>query len=114
MASGWSSGRGRQLLAAALVLVAFAARLSSAAVKDTILGYKCGLPVPGNNASSDTYRSILNALADILVVSTRANGSAVSTVGAAAAPDAAYDMVMRTSRATLSPALSTTPRTPVG
>jgi hypothetical protein len=92
--SGWSSEQGRQLLAAALVLVAFAARLPSAAAEDTILGHKCGLPVPGNNASSDAYRSILNALADILVASMRANGSAVGMVGTVAAPDTAYDIAL--------------------
>jgi hypothetical protein len=72
MASGWSSGRSRQLLSIALVLVAFATRLPSAAVEDTILGHRCGLlPVSGNNASSNAYRSNLNALVDILIAGTR-------------------------------------------
>jgi hypothetical protein len=49
-----------------------ATRLPSAAVEDTILGHRCGLlPVSGNNASSNAYRSNLNALVDILIAGTR-------------------------------------------
>ncbi|KAK8461028.1 hypothetical protein SEVIR_2G436700v4 [Setaria viridis] len=82
------------LLAVALVLVAFAASLPPAAAEDTILGHKCGMPAAGNNASSDAYRSNLNALAAILVAGARANGSAAGAVGAAAAPDAAYGVAL--------------------
>ena len=80
------------LLLLAVALVAFAATLvPPASAKDTILGSKCGLPAAGN-ASSDAYRSNLNALAAILVAGGRANGSAAGAVGAP--PDAAYGVAL--------------------
>jgi len=80
------------LLLLAVALVAFAATLvPPASAKDTILGSKCGMPAAGN-ASSDAYRSNLNALAAILVAGGRANGSAAGAVGAP--PDAAYGVAL--------------------
>ncbi|PVH65409.1 hypothetical protein PAHAL_2G486000 [Panicum hallii] len=78
------------LLAVALVALAMTLLLPAGA-EDTILGHKCGMPAAGN-ASSDAYRSNLNALAAILVAGARANGSAVGAVGAP--PDAAYGVAL--------------------
>jgi len=79
----------------AVALVTFAATLlplPPAGAEDTILAYKCGGVPAAANASSDAYRSNLNALAATLVAGARANGSAVAAVGAP--PDAAYGVAL--------------------
>ncbi|CAD6216753.1 unnamed protein product [Miscanthus lutarioriparius] len=90
----------RRLLAVALVAFAAATmQAAPAAAEDTILGYKCGMPVAAaagaGNSSDAAYRSNLNALAATLIAGARANGSAIGASGtSSSSPDAAYGLAL--------------------